>query len=207
LGGGYAGDTETPEQQIPPTGYPGKDWETCMTINNTWGYKSFDTNFKSTEVLLRNLIDIASKGGNYLLNVGPDATGVVPGPEQDRLRQIGAWLNANGEAIYGTRASLLPDPHGAYGPALADGKGKPKWIPVWDWRSTTAKDKVYVEVFAWPKGALHLDKLPRTVTGAYLLADATHAPLKFKQTGGAVEVELPGKPLDPIATVVVLETK
>ena len=80
LGGGYKGDTETPEQYIPPQGYPGRDWESCMTINDTWGYKSYDTNFKSTETLLRNLIDIASKGGNYLLNIGPDSKGVVPAP-------------------------------------------------------------------------------------------------------------------------------
>ena len=75
LAEGYDGDTETPEQEIPATGCPGKDWETCMTINDTWGYKSYDHNWKSTETLLRNLIDIASKGGNYLLNVGPTAEG------------------------------------------------------------------------------------------------------------------------------------
>lgn len=73
LGGGYHGDYETPEQRIPPQGFPGKDWETCMTINGTWGFKKDDTNFKSTQVLLTNLIDIASKGGNYLLNVGRTA--------------------------------------------------------------------------------------------------------------------------------------
>ena len=81
LGGDFVGDTETPEQRIPPTGYPGRDWETCMTINDTWGYKSWDVNFKSTQTLLRNLIDIASKGGNYLLNVGPTAQGIIPQPE------------------------------------------------------------------------------------------------------------------------------
>ena len=72
LGGGYQGDTETPEQYIPARGYPGRDWESCMTMNDTWGYKVDDTNFKSTETLIRNLIDIASKGGNYLLNIGPE---------------------------------------------------------------------------------------------------------------------------------------
>ena len=102
LGGGYKGDTQTPEQKIPGRGFPGEDWETCMTINGTWGYKQNDHNFKSPETLLRNLIDIASKGGNYLLNVGPDATGVIPQPEVDRLLAIGRWLKVNGEAIYGT---------------------------------------------------------------------------------------------------------
>ena len=96
-GGGYRGHTETPEGFIPATGYPGgRDWETCMTINGTWGYKSTDTNFKSTETLLRNLIDIASKGGNYLLNVGPTSQGMIPQPEVDRLLAMGKWLKANG---------------------------------------------------------------------------------------------------------------
>ena len=79
LGGGFSGDTETPEQHIPATGFPGRDWETCMTMNNTWGYKSYDHNWKTTETLIRNLVDIASKGGNYLLNVGPTSEGLIPG--------------------------------------------------------------------------------------------------------------------------------
>ncbi|MEA2261155.1 MAG: alpha-L-fucosidase, partial [Acidobacteriaceae bacterium] len=66
----------------------GRDWEACMTMNDTWGYKSYDHNFKSTETLLRNLIDIASKGGNYLLNIGPDSKGVVPPAEIERLHQV-----------------------------------------------------------------------------------------------------------------------
>ena len=87
LGGGYEGDTETPEQEIPATGYPGgRDWETCMTMNDTWGFKSYDHNWKSTETLLRNLIDIASKGGNYLLNVGPTSEGLIPEPSVERLK-------------------------------------------------------------------------------------------------------------------------
>ena len=107
LGGGYQGDFVTPEQHIPANGYPGESWETCMTINDTWGYKSDDTNFKSPELLIRNLIDIASKGGNYLLNVGPDATGVIPAPEQEGMLAIGKWLKVNGEAIYGTQAGPI----------------------------------------------------------------------------------------------------
>ena len=95
LGGGYKGDTETPEQQIPAKGYPGRDWETCMTINDTWGFKKDDHNWKSTETLLRNLIDIASKGGNYLLNVGPTADGIIPQESVDRLTEIGKWMRVN----------------------------------------------------------------------------------------------------------------
>ncbi|MEO6981699.1 MAG: alpha-L-fucosidase, partial [Edaphobacter sp.] len=207
LGGTYMGDTETPEQYIPAKGYPGRDWEACMTMNDTWGYKSYDTNFKSTETLLRNLIDISSKGGNYLLNIGPDSHGIVPTPEIERLHQMGKWLATNGEAIYGTKPTLFGAEAGSFSATEKDKDGKPKFIPDWKWRSTTTPNKIYVEIFAWPNGSFHLDKLPRTVTSAYLLADPTHKPLKFTHNGQSLDVQLPAKALDPIATVLVLNTK
>lgn len=99
--GVYAGDFGTPEQEILESA-SALDWESCMTMNDTWGFKKNDHNWKSSELLIDNLIDVSAKGGNYLLNVGPTADGIIPEPSVERLQKIGKWLSVNGEAIYAT---------------------------------------------------------------------------------------------------------
>jgi alpha-L-fucosidase len=183
----YAGDFGTPEQRIPPTGLPGVDWESCMTMNDTWGYKFYDQNWKSTETIVRNLIDIASKGGNYLLNVGPTAEGLIPQPSIERLAEVGQWMKANGEAIYGTTASPFPT-------QLAFG------------RATSKPGRLFLHVFDWPAaGSLRVPAWGKTIRKAYLLA-SPKAALKFTQSSEAVTIQVPAKAPDRIATVIVLET-
>lgn len=183
----YAGDFGTPEQQIPASGLPGVDWESCMTMNDTWGFKHYDENWKSSERLIRNLIDIVSKGGNYLLNVGPTAEGLIPAPSVERLADMGRWMKVNGQAIYGSGASPFTDQ-----------------LP---WGRATRKDgKLYLHVFEWPAdGRLAVPAVAGKVTGARLLAG--DARIDFKQAADGLELTLPAKAPDPIASVIVLDVR
>lgn len=183
LGGGYRGDTETPENKVPATGYP-RDWEACMTMNDTWGFKSYDDNWKSGETLIRTLVDIASKGGNYLLNVGPTAQGRIPAPSLERLQQVGAWMKQNSESIYATTASPFRR---------------------LDWgRATQKPGKLYLNVFNWPADGNLVVPMRGTAAKAYLL-NAPGVPLALKPTAAGLQVTVPATAPDAVSSVVVLE--
>jgi alpha-L-fucosidase len=177
IGNGLGDYGESRDNVIPGTRRE-YDWEVPATINDTWGFKSDDQNWKSVDDLVHKLVEVASKNGNYLLNVGPTAEGIIPQPCVERLEAIGRWLATNGEAIYGTRGGALQGLDGL--------------------RSTQRNDTLYVHVFDWPTGGQL--RLPARISRARLLADG--APLAVQSTGDGSTLKVPAQPPDPIDTVI-----
>jgi alpha-L-fucosidase len=189
---GGLGDYGTPEQFIPDAAIPGMDWETCMTMNDHWGYNKFDTRWKSSRELIRMLIDITSKGGNFLLNVGPTAEGLIPQPSVDRLRDIGAWLKINGEAIYGTQAAPF--------------KQTPPWGRCTQRRLPNGDTRLYLHVFDLPAdGKLSLNGLLNQPKRAYLLAVGPSAVVGARREEDRIELTLPRLAPPDAALVVALD--
>lgn len=206
---GLTGDYVTPEQRLPkgiprkgsvvgntdpndrgvtaeaPTPEEFQPWETCMTINGTWGYNRNDREFKSTTQLIRALIDAASKGGNFLLNVGPTPEGTIQPEFEERLRAMGEWLGRNGESVYGT----------TYGP-----------VQSLVWGRMTAKGKtVYLHIFDMPAGEMELEGLPGAVAAVRMVAGGEA--VRFVETGGKVRIATAGMKKDAHATVLAIEMK
>jgi alpha-L-fucosidase len=182
------------DNSIPVIAYA-DDWETPMTLNDTWGYKDFDNNWKSPAVVLKMLVDINGKGGNFILNVGPDAEGVIPSGSVDILRKVGNWLKVNGESVYST----IPAPSFPY---------------KLDWGCFTAKPgTLFMHIFEWPltPHEVSVYGLKSKVKKAYLLSDPEQKELPVRQSYETardeyrLRVSLPEKQIDEIDTVVALE--
>jgi alpha-L-fucosidase len=185
------GDYGTPEQEIPDKGIPGKDWESCMTMNDHWGYNAADHNWKSASQLIENLVDIASKGGNYLLNVGPTAEGVFPPESIERLKAIGKWMKVNGTAIYGTQAGPFEN--------LGWGRCTQK--------QTEQGTRLFLHVFSPAPAKIILPGLMNETVKAWLLSDASQTALNILRKNSSPEITLPASGLDDICTVIVLDIK
>lgn len=161
-------------------------WEACMTMNHSWGYHQLDHDWKSSETLIRHLVDIVSKGGHLLLNIGPKGDGTIPEPSVTRLKKMGVWLRRNGEAIYGTQTV-------------------PVSAPAWG-RLTSKGNKLYAHVFEWPKdGRLHLPDTGKHYNKAHLLADPSRAALRVSGDADTRTIQLALECPDPICTVIVVE--
>ena len=183
------GDFGTPEQTIPATPVDGQLWESCMTLNGHWGFAKYDTNWKAAPDLVHNLLDITSRSGNYLLNIGPDHTGSVPAAAQDRLRGMGGWLAANGQSA------------AVYNAGVASMVADPSWGAV-SWSG----GKLYASVYSWPGAGnpLHLTTTaPFTITGARVLGSSQA--VTWKAAGDGYDIIPSGNATNAIATVIQLD--
>jgi alpha-L-fucosidase len=201
---GVAGDYVSTGDNVIPGAAPADAWEVPATLNHTWGYRKDDRDWKSPGEVTFKLVDIASKGGNYLLNVGPMADGLIPQASQDTLREVGRWLRLNGEAVYGTGPTPWGDELGEpTAKGTKDLRGQPLFLTRNEWRATTRPGKVYFTLFQEPRVAFDLPPMKNAVKRAYLLADGT--PVMTTTEAGRTSLQLVRPILDPMATVVVVE--
>jgi alpha-L-fucosidase len=183
------GDTGTAEQDIPAMPVVGQLWENCMTLNGSWGFAKWDSAWKSSSELIRNLVNIAARSGNYLLNVGPDAHGRIPAESVERLSQIGAWLRSNGRAVYRAQA-----------PGIVV---EPGWGAV-----SRSGNKLYASVYQWPAAgdSLQLDALaPFEVTGARVLDSLQY--VAVSRNANTLTITPSGAPTSETASVIELTVR
>jgi alpha-L-fucosidase len=183
----HAGDYISPEGWVPPTGFPGVDWETCQTMQlpNNWGYNRL-VGFRSFKDLLQQLVDVTSKGGNMLLNIGPDGEGEILPQARQCLDKCGDWMEVNAESIHGTRASPFDR------------------LP-FNGRCTQKPGKLYLHIFAWPADGKLVVPVTNKVKKAYLLADAGRGALSAEGSPRGATIALPAQAPDTIDSVVVVE--
>jgi alpha-L-fucosidase len=184
--GNRLGDYRVAEQNIPANGFS-DPWETCMTLNRHWGYFKGDESWKPADTVIHNLIDIVSKGGNYLLNVGPTGQGIIPGGAVADLQAVGAWMKANGEAIYGTSASPF--------------KTRPDWG-----RVTKKGDTLYLHVFEWPKDGVISLPIVSDIRSASVLKGGGKLAV-VTTNGQGIQIRVPAAAPDPISSTIVLKLK
>jgi len=205
------------DRTIPPSS-PWAYWETCMTLNHSWGYSENDNAWKTPAQVVKQLVEVVSKGGSFLLNVGPTAEGEIPKPAIDCLAKVGDWLKVHGESIYGATVTPLKGASDvatvsaeqqaaeeAQALATGAGKAKKKHAPVdYRWLATGREGKLYIHLFKWPGGNFDVKGISGQVGKAYFLSNKERL-LTFTQTQGEVSVKLPAKAPDAIASVLCLE--
>lgn len=176
---GVLADYGTPEQRI-PGGRTVEPFEVCMTLNRKWGYNRFDREWKPASLVIRNIADIVSKGGNYLINVGPTGEGELPAEDVAILREVGRWTRAHADAIYGAGPTPFGDELGYEDATRKDKEGKPLWVSREEWRCTTKPGKLFFSLLQWPEGGFKLPEFSNPIKVAYLLADSRRTALALK---------------------------
>jgi alpha-L-fucosidase len=218
---GMAGDYVTTGDNVIPDQVPEGAWETPATINHTWAFKKQDRDWKSPGEIVFKLVDIVSKGGNYLLNVGPRADGTIPEASQVVLREVGRWLKTNGEAVYGAGATPFGEELGERSSRGARNvRGGELFLPHTEWRVTAKPGKLYFTFFEEPRAPFPLPAMRNAVKRAYRLADGFAIEVESRDGERLLRIDRPGAPstapmpdpdtvpvlfLDPMGTVVVVE--